>query len=150
MSWEEERVELSSPPKFPHKCPERPRQPGQPPASARIREAPNMPHTAISMSGCARSGPPWGSTAAVLHLFQGTVSSYFVAFVFSFFLLHVVAWESNNQSSHPHISSLCHPSETNPLLFPRSAQSWRQKPWGQGEGSRCPERRQTIWTNSWS
>lgn len=93
---------------------------------------------AISISSCTRSGHLWGLTAAVPRSLQGTVWSYFVVFVFSFFLLHVVAWGNDSHSNHPHISSLCRPSETNPLRFPRPAPSRRDKPWGLGKGSPCP------------
>lgn len=117
-----------------HQCPERPRQPGQPPASARIRDAPDAPRVAVSTSGHTRSDPLWPSMAAVLHLLRGTLWSYFVAFVFSFSLLHVVAWGNDSQSSRPHVSSLCHPPGTNPLRFPGPAPRQRQKPWSKARG----------------
>lgn len=117
-----------------HQCPERPRQPGQPPASARIRGAPDAPRVAVSTSGHTRSDPLWPSTAAVPHLLRGTLRSYFVAFVFSFFLLHVVAWGNDSQSSCPHVSSLCHRPETNPLRLPGPAPRQRQKPWNKARG----------------
>lgn len=38
------------------------------------------------------------------------------------------------------VSPLCLPSETNPLRFSGPTPRWQQKPWGQGEGSSCPEK----------